>query len=133
VFEVAQDSHGQFDMLGYPKLMRRLLRNLLENAARYNDASKGEVTLSLANEQGLVITVNDHGFGVSASESERIFEPFYRAKNASERDGGVGLGLSLVQTIAKRHGGYATCVPSDGLTTLGGCFIVRLQPKLQPT
>jgi two-component system, OmpR family, sensor kinase len=127
LLEVSAQSQGQFDIVGYPKLMRRLLRNLLENASRYNDNSKGEVTLSLANENGVVITVRDHGFGVSASESERVFEPYYRAKNASERDGGVGLGLALVQAIAKRHNGLATCMPAQGT---GGCFVVRLSSKV---
>jgi two-component system, OmpR family, sensor kinase len=129
VLDVAADSHGQFEMQGHPKLIRRLLRNLLENAAKYNDASKGEVSLSLtqstagAGKSEITITVRDHGMGVVADEAMRIFEPFYRAKNASERDGGVGLGLSLVQTIAKRHGGSAVCVPTSGT---GGYFKVTL-------
>ena len=129
VLDVAMDSHGQFEMQGYPKLMRRLLRNLLENAAKYNDASKGGVSLLLAqskvadSKSEITITVRDHGVGVAADEAIRIFEPFYRAKNASERDGGVGLGLSLVQTIAKRHGGSAECVSTKGD---GGYFVVKL-------
>jgi two-component system, OmpR family, sensor kinase len=133
LLDVAADSQGQFEMQGHPKLVRRLLRNLLENAAKYNDASKGQVTLLLDHDGAdISITVRDHGLGVASTEALRIFEPFYRAKNASERDGGVGLGLSLVQSIAKRHGGSATCIPCDGVTTFGGCFLVRLQPKLQP-
>ena len=69
------------------------------------------------------MTVQDHGTGVAADECERIFEPFYRAKNASERDGGVGLGLALVKTIAQRHGGSAKCEDTHGA---GGRFVVRL-------
>ncbi|MDI9333788.1 MAG: HAMP domain-containing sensor histidine kinase [Cytophagales bacterium] len=121
---VEDNSQGAFDMVGYPRLIRRLLRNLLENAQRYNDASKGPVTLSLTKDADLLnILVRDHGPGVAKDECNRIFEPFYRAKNASERDGGVGLGLALVKSIAERHKGSAACVPIKGL---GGGFIVRL-------
>lgn len=121
---VADNTQGTFDMQGHPKLIRRLLRNLLENAQRHNDAAQGAVTLALTlDKQQLVITVRDHGAGVPAEECERVFEPFYRAKNASERDGGVGLGLALVKSIAIRHGGSAVCSPTQGA---GGCFVVKL-------
>jgi two-component system, OmpR family, sensor kinase len=125
---VADNTQGTFEMNGYPRLVRRLLRNLLENANRYNQANKGGVSLQLTNEKmgntaQLKIIVHDHGAGVSADECERIFEPFYRAKNASERDGGVGLGLALVKTIAQRHGGNAICEDTSGN---GGRFVVRL-------
>ncbi|MEY4295665.1 MAG: hypothetical protein RLY82_1353 [Pseudomonadota bacterium] len=135
---VEGNTQGTFEMNGYPKLVRRLLRNLLENANRYNPINKGSVTLQLTNDAahdasraehsaGLVITVQDHGTGVSKDECERIFEPFYRAKNASERDGGVGLGLALVKTIAQRHGGSAVCDATHGA---GGRFVVKLAAQL---
>jgi two-component system, OmpR family, sensor kinase len=105
--------------------VRRLLRNLLENAQRYNQAERGQVALTLARDGAVVvITVRDHGSGVLEGEHRRIFEPFYRAQNASERDGGVGLGLALVQSIAQRHGGNAVCVPTP---EQGGYFVVRLK------
>ena len=54
---------------------------------------------------------------------ERIFEPFYRLPGASEREGGVGLGLALVKSITLRHGGSVKCSNRpDG----GACFEVRL-------
>ena len=117
---------------GVVKLLRRMLRNLLENANRHNRIDIGSVTLQLTTEKVghtptpasmCVITVQDHGAGVAADECERIFEPFYRAKNASERDGGVGLGLALVKTIAQRHGGSAVCEATHGA---GGRFVVKL-------
>ena len=70
---------------------------------------------------GLNIDVCDRGLGVAIAERERIFEPFYRPAGASERAGGVGLGLSLVRQIAAAHGGHATCLPRDGG---GACFRV---------
>lgn len=128
--QVQGDSHGTFEMLGYPKLMRRLLRNLLENAHRHNRPELGEVSLTLDTGGGCHrITVRDHGLGVPAQEVERIFEPFYRAKTSSQRDGGgFGLGLALVRSIAQRHGGDVYCVASQnaGADSTGGCFVVTL-------
>ena len=110
---------------GSPRLLRRLIRNLLENARRY---STGDVNLALAkirvgSRALAVITVHDRGPGVPAAQRERIFEPFYRLPGASERDGGVGLGLALVKSIAQRHGGTVRCEARPGG---GASFIVEL-------
>ncbi|MES2413111.1 MAG: ATP-binding protein [Pseudomonadota bacterium] len=110
---------------GSPRLLRRLIRNLLENARRY---STGEVNLDLSQIQAhgksfAVIRVNDRGPGVPESQRERIFEPFYRLPGASEREGGVGLGLALVKSIAARHGGSVRCEARPGG---GASFVVEL-------
>ena len=105
-------------MQGVPKLMRRLLRNLLENARRH-----GGRDVSMTLRQG-TIEVRDGGPGVPLAECERIFEPFYRASHASEADGGVGLGLALVKSIAQRLGASVSCrAREDGV---GACFVVGL-------
>jgi len=106
---------------GVAKLLRRVVRNLLENARRY---AQGEVTLVLRTGDGMaILQVNDRGPGVPEELSERIFEPFYRLPGASEREGGVGLGLALVKSITLRHGGTVQCRNRpDG----GACFEVRL-------
>ena len=73
-----------------------------------------------------LLRVSDRGPGVPEAERERIFEPFYRQTGRRESVGderGVGLGLSLVRQIARRHGGDATCRPRDGG---GACFEVNL-------
>ena len=112
---------------GVAKLLRRAVRNLLENARRY---SQGAIELQLAREgQGpdarAVLRVCDHGPGVPPAQRERIFEPFYRLPGASEREGGVGLGLALVRSIAQRHGGSAHCADRpDGQP--GACFVLAL-------
>ena len=108
---------------GVSKLLRRAVRNLLENARRY---SQGEITLTLTREgHDAVLRVCDHGPGVPPAQRERIFEPFYRLPGASEREGGVGLGLALVRQIAARHGGSVACDNREG----GGArFTLRL-PK----
>ena len=104
-----------------PRLLRRLLRNLLENAHRHG---AGEVTLALNLVEGEAeIRVNDRGPGVPPAQRERIFEPFYRLPGASEREGSVGLGLALVKSIAHRHGGRVHCEARPGG---GASFVVRL-------
>ena len=106
---------------GVAKLLRRAIRNLLENARRYGT---GEVRVTVAREQRhAVVRVCDRGPGVPASERERIFEPFYRMPGASEREGGVGLGLALVRSIAQRHHGSVHCEENPGG---GACFVLRL-------
>lgn len=108
---------------GVPRLLRRLMRNLLENANRYGG---GEVQMTLRSGEvgsAVEIEVCDRGPGVPEAERERIFEPFYRSSHASERDGGVGLGLALVRSIAQSHGGSVHC---QGRPGGGACFVVRL-------
>jgi len=98
---------------GDGRLLRRLVRNLLDNARRYGGAAPIEVVLARSG-RGVVLTVSDRGPGVPATERERIFEPFYRAQGASETSGGVGLGLALVRSIVQQHGGTVECLPRDG-------------------
>jgi signal transduction histidine kinase len=106
---------------GVAKLLRRAVRNLLENASRHA-ATPAELTLRREGDFA-VLEVKDHGPGVPQALQARIFEPFYRLPGASEQDGGVGLGLSLVQSIALRHGGSVRCSDREGG---GACFTVRL-------
>ena len=73
--------------------------------------------------QGAQLRVCDAGPGVPEAFRERIFEAFFRLPGHAEREGGVGLGLSLVRQIAERHGGSARCEPRDGG---GSCFVITL-------
>ncbi len=107
---------------GEVKLLRRMIRNLLENAARHG-ADPIEVTLSPTEPDSIRLDVCDRGAGVPKGEREAIFTPFYRRAGASEADGGVGLGLSLVRQIARRHGGDVACLPQEGG---GACFRITL-------
>ncbi len=111
----------QLPVRGVDKLLRRAIRNLLHNALRYGG---GAVRATLATEGAhAVLHVDDEGLGVPEDERERIFEPFYRARGASEREGGWGLGLALVRSIAQRHGGSACCGAHAGR---GARFTLRL-------
>ncbi len=106
---------------GVAKLLRRAVRNLLENAHRH---AAGAITLGLSQVAGqAVIRVCDHGPGLPPDLRERIFEPFYRLPGATERDGGVGLGLALVKSITLRHGGSVHCEDRAGG---GACFVMQL-------
>ena len=98
---------------GDPAMLRRLVRNLLENARRHGGGAV-EAWIEPA-EGALRLVVADRGPGVPESERERIFEPFHRAAGHAEgKDGGAGLGLSLVREIAEAHGGAARVLPREG-------------------
>jgi signal transduction histidine kinase len=116
-----QAAGGELLVPGVSKLLRRAVRNLLENARRHaNDAA----TLTLSVEDSHAhIRVCDNGPGVPELYQDRIFEPFYRLPGASERDGGMGLGLALVKSIAIRHGGV---VHYSNREKGGACFEIRL-------
>jgi signal transduction histidine kinase len=109
----------QIRLRGDARLLRRLLRNLLENAKRHG-APPTQVRLRREGDR-IVLKVWDRGPGPAAAEFEQVFTPFYRRDGGSST--GNGLGLSLVRQIARRHGGDARCTPmEDGR----GCFVVSL-------
>jgi two-component system, OmpR family, sensor histidine kinase RstB len=96
---------------GDARLLRRLLRNLLENAKRHG-APPTQVRITRADATA-VVTVWDNGPGPLESEFEKVFQPFYRSSSGSRTGIGTGLGLALVRQIAQRHGGNARCVTAD--------------------
>lgn len=111
---------------GDERLLRRALRNLLENARRYGG---GEVEVDVRSRGAQVeLRVCDRGPGVAEAWRERIFEAFFRLPGHAEKEGGVGLGLSLVRQIAERHGGSVRCEGRDAGP--GSCFILTLPASL---
>lgn len=100
------------EWMGDERLIRRALRNLLENARRYGGDSQG---VALRRLPGAVeVAVVDRGPGVPDELRERIFEPFFRLPGHAEVAGGVGLGLALVRQIARSHGGSVRCEAREG-------------------
>ncbi len=91
-------------VLGDRALLRRMTRNLIENAERHG-APPIEVEVGREGSHA-AITVSDHGAGVAASERERVFSPFFRIQG-DHQSSGTGLGLTLVRQIARQHGGDA--------------------------
>jgi len=106
---------------GDARLLRRLVRNLLDNAHRHG-APPIETAVTRSG-GSVTLTVCDRGPGVPDAERERIFEPFYRLPGHREGGGGTGLGLAMVRQIARRHGGGVGCEPRSGG---GTCFRVTL-------
>jgi len=109
---------------GDARLLRRLVRNLLENAVRHG-APPVEASVDVADGRAR-LRVCDRGSGVPEPERERIFAPFYRPTTRPPAEGGSGLGLALVRQIARRHGGEARCLARDGG---GTCFEVDLPAR----
>jgi signal transduction histidine kinase len=105
---------------GDARLVRRLVRNLLDNARRHGGGSI-EASLERRHDQSVVLSVCDRGPGVPKDERERIFEPFYRPAGTREGEGGAGLGLALARQIARRHGADVQC-----LSRLGGGSIFEV-------
>jgi signal transduction histidine kinase len=112
------------EIAGDRALLRQLVRNLLENARKHAPDSPIEISVSPAAGGGARIQVLDRGAGVAEEHRERIFEPFYKAPGTANK--GVGLGLALVRTIARYHGGDARCLARPGG---GSLFEVELAPK----
>ncbi len=109
--------HGEpVYVTGDPRLLRRLIRNLLENAAHHG---KPPVEVEVKPNNGSVaLNVSDHGSGIPESEWENVFAPFYRLPG-SQNKSGSGLGLPLVRQIATRHGGSAVIARKpDGQTCI---------------
>ncbi|MFD5389403.1 sensor histidine kinase [Streptomyces sp. NPDC127074] len=108
-------AHGNLDAY------ERLLRNLIDNAARH---AAHRIQITIRNQDAwVVLTVHDDGPGVPTEDAERIFERFVRLDDARSRDhGGTGLGLAIARDLAHRHRGTLTLTPR----TLGACFQLRL-------
>jgi two-component system, OmpR family, sensor kinase len=88
---------------GDPMALRRLLANLLENAVKFGGQARARVFQEAGN---AVVEIDDDGPGIPPADAEKVFEPFYRREpSRSRQTGGIGLGLAVVRTIARAHGG----------------------------
>lgn len=91
---------------GDPVALRRLLTNLVENGLKYGGAVQGRVR---ADGRLAVIEIDDVGPGIPPAELDRVFEPFFRSEPSRNREtGGIGLGLAVVRSVARAHGGDVT-------------------------
>jgi signal transduction histidine kinase len=119
-FEHARVEGRPATVRGDPRLLRRMVRNLLENARRHG-APPIEVRIGRT-ASAVELTVCDHGAGIPDADRDHVFQPFRRF---SSQEAGAGLGLSLVRQIARRHGGDAHYLGRIGGTS---CFAVTLPP-----
>ena len=107
-------------------LLRRMIRNLIDNARRHGADAAPEISVGVSG-PWIMIAVRDHGRGIPEHERERIFESFYRLAGSAESGRGSGLGLTLVRQIARHHGGEVRC---EGVQGGGSRFVVALPGQL---
>ncbi len=111
-----------------PETLRAALDALLENAVKYTNVSDAIELSAVGGRTEIAIRVADQGSGIPQDAVDRIFERFARADPARTRaEGGVGLGLAIVDAIAKAHGGRCTVATSKR----GSTFELRL-PRYEP-
>jgi len=127
--ECARHADAQLDgesvvVHGDPRLLRRLLRNLLENAQRHGRPPTQVRVTNAAD--GAQVVVSDRGAAIPADQRARLFEPFYR-RAAANNNIGAGLGLALVRQIAEHHGGAVEFAATSGGRN---SFIVTLPVRI---
>lgn len=110
---------------GDPMRLAQVVSNLLDNASKYTP-QHGEIAVTVfCNNGDCSVAVRDSGAGIPAEEVERIFQPFAQLpKDGRTGEGGLGLGLALVRTLAELHGGTVTVVSAGA--GAGSCFTLRL-------
>jgi PAS domain S-box-containing protein len=115
-----------------PARIEQILGNLLTNATKYTQEG-GQIGVSVEQDGNeAVVRVTDNGIGISAEMLPHLFDPFAQAENALDRaHGGLGIGLTLVRSLAEMHGGSATA-HSSGLSR-GSEFTLRLPLAAAPT
>lgn len=114
-----------------PVRLAQAFSNLLNNAAKYSQPGS-RISLTAAQQDGeLIVKIRDMGIGIDSDKLQRIFEMFVQVEPSRERaDGGLGIGLTLVQRLIEMHGGSIQA-HSDGAGQ-GSEFVIRL-PVADPT
>lgn len=116
------------DVLATSPLLTQVLDNLLHNGLRYSEKGSSVRMEVDADEHRVIFRVIDRGIGLSHSEAEAIFEPFYRSARARQRGvPGIGLGLTVARQIAHALGGTLECIPGESTGTL---FLLTLPRPL---
>jgi len=105
--------------------VRAAVSNLIDNAVKYSgkDVRVG-VETAVVDQKYASVRVHDHGPGIPKAELKHIFKRFHRVPGATARVPGTGLGLFIVRSVAKRHGGRAWA-ESDGMGQ-GSTFVLQL-------
>ena len=117
---------GQITLLGNPEELRTAIANLLENAVKYSPKNP-QITVDLLtpNVDSVQLRVRDNGIGIPQTDLKRIFRRFYRVHgHGTEKMKGTGLGLFIVRSIARRHGGEV--VAESAGQNQGSTFTLRL-------
>ena len=122
--ELVRGPHSEVSVVGDRTHLIMAVHNLLENAINYSPDDT-IVSITTEVEDGIVsVAIVDQGIGIPDSDTERVFERFYRVDPARSRaTGGTGLGLSIVKHVASNHGGAVTLWSKPGI---GSTFSLRL-------
>jgi signal transduction histidine kinase len=107
---------GSADVTGDAEELRTAVSNLIDNAVKYSPGGvRISVELDVPDAEHVVLRVRDHGVGIPPHELKRIFKRFYRVTHRSLAGvKGTGLGLFIVRSIARKHGGQVFA-QSEGL------------------
>jgi len=101
-----------------PEALRRMLLNVVDNAAKYSSASSPITVTAEASPETIAIHVRDRGPGLSAEDRKHVFDRFYRgSESRSRKTGGSGLGLAIVQALAQRSAGSVSLDTAPGRGT----------------
>ena len=110
--DAAVESGQRIVIEGDPLALKRMVANLVDNAVKYGKRARGRV---FAEAGQAIIEIEDEGPGIAAGEMERVFDPFYRGEPSRSREtGGTGLGLAVVRSIARAHGGDVSLRNREG-------------------
>jgi two-component system osmolarity sensor histidine kinase EnvZ len=116
---ISLKSNGTLPLPFARMAVRRAVSNLVDNARRYG---REPIEIELEKRNGMaLIEVRDRGPGIPAHEAERLKRPFTRLDAARSGPAGAGLGLAIVERVARAHGGGLELAPRDG-----GGLIARL-------
>ncbi|HTP66138.1 MAG TPA: HAMP domain-containing sensor histidine kinase, partial [Geobacteraceae bacterium] len=120
VIEVEKEIKAAIDV----ERMESVLRNLFENACLYSPASP-EIRISLTKSgTNCLLVFQDHGKGIEAKDLKKVFRMFYRVRRSGENIRGTGLGLYIVKSVIREHGGRIR-VTSEGAGK-GTAFLITL-------
>jgi len=106
-------------ILGYSKLLKIAIKNILKNAIAYSHKDSDIVIKNYILNGAKIISVEDFGIGIDKKEQEKIFEKFYRTdKSRDKNSGGTGLGMAMSQKIVSMHNGNIYIVSEVGSGTI---------------
>jgi len=120
------DDEDQLIVSGNTLLLKAAFANIVENGCKYSDNQKVDISLTKEAES-ILIHFTDQGSGISESELQMVFQPFYRSRSAKGKEG-HGIGLSLAEKVISLHGGILTVTSQVGA---GSDFIIKL-PLARP-
>lgn len=110
--DVSAETNASVVIEGDPIALRRLVTNLIENAIKFGARARTRV---YCQDGSAIIEVDDDGPGIPEAERDQVFEPFHRGERSRSREtGGAGLGLAVVRSVARAHGGDAELINREG-------------------